>query len=86
MKTYLLLRDNHETGPHTLEELKALSLGNLDLIWVEGVSQHWDFATEFTELKPFVTSSTQPPKKQVTLRQSSGTLPLQSRVFVTLPK
>jgi hypothetical protein len=57
MNTYLLLRDNHETGPHSLEELKALSLRNLDLIWVEGVSEHWDYATEFAELKPFIAPS-----------------------------
>ncbi|MDB5252623.1 MAG: hypothetical protein JWP27_1792 [Flaviaesturariibacter sp.] len=84
MNTYLLLRENHESGPYTLDELKALSLGNLDLIWIEGVSAHWDYATEFEELRPFVNKAPHKGIKRTTHRQPSNPAP--SQVFVTLPQ
>src|SRR5579859_6709713 len=33
---YLLLRDNKQTGPYSLDELKAKGLKAYDLVWVEG--------------------------------------------------
>ena len=92
MNTYLLLRDNHETGPHTLEELKALSLRNLDLIWVEGKSEHWDYATEFGELKPFIVASPKNPRRSVALMPTPSVeckrnqLPLQRVALVKTPE
>jgi hypothetical protein len=84
MNTYLLLRDNHESGPYTLDELKARSLGNLDLVWVEGKSAHWDFATEFEELRPFVKSAPHPRIRKTSQRPPAQ--PVAARVFVTLPE
>ncbi len=40
-KVYLLLRQNTESGPYTLSELKRLRLQPTDLIWIEGVSNAW---------------------------------------------
>src|ERR1051325_6209743 len=54
MKSYILLRDNRESGPHTLRELKAKHLHPMDLIWVEGESTSWKYPTEIRELKSSV--------------------------------
>src|SRR5215213_10011364 len=51
MKKYLLLRNNQQSGPHSFEELTALGLGSLDLIWIEGRSASWAYPTEIEELK-----------------------------------
>ncbi len=40
-KIYLLLRNNKQTGPHNVEELKQIVLKTTDLIWVEGKSAGW---------------------------------------------
>ncbi len=51
MATYLLLRNNRETGPLSKEQLLALGLKPYDLIWVEGRSAAWRYANEIVELK-----------------------------------
>lgn len=51
---YLLLRNNKQTGPHTLEELVQLSLQSSDLIWIEGKSTGWRTPQEIVELTPYV--------------------------------
>ena len=52
-KVYLLLRDNKQTGPHSLEELLQLGLKPYDLIWVEGRSCGWSYPSEINALKPY---------------------------------
>lgn len=54
-KVYLLLRNNQQTGPHTLEELLKLDLKPFDLVWVEGKSYGWSYPSEIETLQPFVT-------------------------------
>ena len=51
MATYLLLRNNRESGPLTKEQLIALGLKPYDLIWVDGRSAAWRYANEIPELK-----------------------------------
>ncbi len=51
MKRYILLRDNRESGPYLLWELKSLGLTSTDLIWVEGESTSWGYASDMNELK-----------------------------------
>jgi hypothetical protein len=51
MKCFLLLRDNQESGPYTLEELQLLGLKPGDLVWEEGRSIAWDYAVNLEELK-----------------------------------
>ena len=51
MNTYLLLRNNQESGPHTLNELLQLGLKPYDLVWVEGKSAAWRYPSELPELK-----------------------------------
>ncbi len=48
-RVYLLLRQNTESGPFTLPELKQLQLQPTDLVWVEGTSTAWSSATCITE-------------------------------------
>jgi hypothetical protein len=51
MKKYLLLRNNHESGPYSIETIASIDLGPLDLIWVEGESTAWKYPEEIEELK-----------------------------------
>ncbi len=56
-KVYLLLRDNHQSGPFTIDELIQQQLKATDLIWVEGRSTAWNYPYEMEEFKSIV----QPP-------------------------
>lgn len=49
MSTYLLLRDNKQTGPYTLEEIQLKGFKPYDLIWVEGKSAGWRYPGELPE-------------------------------------
>jgi hypothetical protein len=53
MSSYLLLRNNKESGPYTIEEVKELSLKAYDLLWVVGKSAAWRYPGEIPELKSF---------------------------------
>ena len=53
-KVYLLLRNNKQTGPHSLEDLLQLNLKPFDLVWVEGRSAGWSYPSEIDALKPYV--------------------------------
>ena len=53
MSSYLLLRNNKESGPFTIEEIKGMSLKPYDLFWVVGKSAAWRYPGEINELKSF---------------------------------
>jgi hypothetical protein len=53
MSTYLLLRNNKESGPFSFEEVKDMSLRTFDLLWVVGKSAAWRYPGEIPELKSF---------------------------------
>jgi hypothetical protein len=53
MSSYLLLRNNQESGPFSLEEIKNMTLKAYDLIWVVGKSAAWRYPGELPELKTF---------------------------------
>ena len=53
MNKYLLLRDNKQSGPYSVEELAAHGLKAYDLVWLEGKSAAWRYPSEIQELKPF---------------------------------
>jgi hypothetical protein len=53
MSFYLLLRNNKESGPYSLEEIKDMSLMAYDLLWVVGKSAAWRYPGEIAELKSF---------------------------------
>ena len=54
MKSYMLLRDNQESGPYTHEEIIAKELRPYDLVWKDSVSAQWLYPTEIEELKAYV--------------------------------
>lgn len=53
MASYLLLRDNKESGPYTTDDLLNFGLKPYDLVWVQGKSAAWRYPSEVEELKPF---------------------------------
>lgn len=50
MMVYYLLRNNKESGPFTLKELKELPVLTTDLIWINGESTSWKTPDEIPEL------------------------------------
>jgi len=74
MKCYLLLRNNEESGPYSLEELKAMHLMPDDLLWEEGGSTAWKYPTEIDELQSYISI----PEKQDTAIKTKS-------VFVSMP-
>ena len=50
MKIYYLLRNNKESGPFTLAELKEAPVFTTDLIWINGESTSWQEPGEIAEL------------------------------------
>ena len=95
-RVYLLLRNNQETGPWSLEELVSLELKPHDLVWVEGRSAAWCYPTEIESLKHIfpaqrTDSSEAPPgPRSETVETTRPLTPPQSleskKVFVSLPK
>jgi hypothetical protein len=53
MKMYLLLRNNKQSGPHSLDDLRSMGLKAYDLVWLEGKSAAWRYPSEIEELSPF---------------------------------
>lgn len=53
MISYLLLRNNKEKGPFSLEELIQHGLKPYDLVWVNGKSAAWRYPGEIAELKEY---------------------------------
>ncbi len=61
MGTYLLLRDNKESGPYTLEQLLSNGLKAYDLVWVNGRSAAWRYPSEIEELQPYAPAVEEQP-------------------------
>ena len=77
-KIYLILRNNKQNGPYSLEELVQLNLKPHDLIWVEGRSAGWRYPTEIEALKPYVAGAAPEPAAPKSLdpaAQKNTTLP-----------
>lgn len=49
----MLLRDNKQSGPYTLQEIIEKGIKAYDLVWAEGKSAAWRYPSEIEELKPF---------------------------------
>ena len=78
-KVYLLLRNNQQTGPHTLEELLQKELKPQDLIWVEGRSAGWSYPSEIDIIKPYLHWNTMPAKPEPTTEPSPFTTKVKLR-------
>jgi hypothetical protein len=53
MTSYLLLRNNKESGPYSLNDLVSLGLKPYDLVWANGKSAAWRYPSELPELREF---------------------------------
>jgi len=82
-KVYLLLRNNRQSGPYTLEELLRLSLQPKDLVWAEGRSAGWCYPHEMETLRPFLSGQHIPaaPAAEAPKKETAG-----KHVFVSLPQ
>src|ERR1700722_2828405 len=58
---YLLLSDNKQSGPYSLDDLKTKSLKAYDLVWVEGRSAAWRYPSEIAELSAFAPAVEEQP-------------------------
>jgi hypothetical protein len=88
-KVYLLLRNNQQTGPYSLEELTNLPLKPFDLIWVEGKSFGWSYPGEIESLKPYVAEATGAPPAEPSPQAAIPTpepKPASRKIFVSLPQ
>ncbi len=89
-KTYLLLRNNTENGPFTLEELVQHELKASDLVWVNEESTNWCHPQDIKELQPHLSFFYNPPQPAI-----SVTIPAEEKakiettdsrnVYVSLP-
>lgn len=61
MNKYLLLRDNKQTGPYSVEELITKRLKPYDLVWLDGKSAAWRYPSEIAELKAFAPAVEEQP-------------------------
>ncbi|HTI93421.1 MAG TPA: hypothetical protein VL727_22640 [Puia sp.] len=61
MMMYLLLRNNKQSGPYSLDDLKTMGLKAYDLVWVEGKSAAWRYPCEIDELSAFAPAVEEQP-------------------------
>ncbi|HMH23085.1 MAG TPA: hypothetical protein VK563_14975 [Puia sp.] len=81
MTKYLLLRDNKQTGPYDLDELKAKGLKAYDLVWIDGKSAAWRYPSEVDDLKSFAPAVEEQPFDRFYKKPSPNSQPsvLQAR-------
>ena len=88
MSTYLLLRNNKESGPHSLPELIAGGLKPYDLVWVQGKSAAWRYPGEIEELKPYAPAVEEQPYdrffKKPSQADNTNTTPILSKKATTI--
>ncbi|HMU47392.1 MAG TPA: GYF domain-containing protein [Chitinophagaceae bacterium] len=95
--SYILLRNNEESGPFEFEDLQRMGLQPGDLIWVEGQSVSWLKPSEIQELrklplKDTINSNDKEPEYHGELVSSSvaasslnGKHSKEKSVFISLP-
>ena len=78
-KIYVLLRNDQQTGPYSLQEIIQFDLKPHDLIWMEGKSAGWYYPQEIGALHPYLRFL---PQKQ---KPAVQTTPAAKPVFVAPP-
>lgn len=78
MKKYFLLRNNRQTGPHSIEQLGSTGLLPLDLIWIEDESTSWKYPVEIEELKDLI-------KHDVAIQKANCFENKNKKIFISLP-
>lgn len=61
MNSYLLLRDNKQSGPYSVAQLVAMGIKAYDLVWLEGKSAAWRYPSEVEELKAYAPAVEEQP-------------------------
>ena len=61
MNTYLLLRNNKQSGPFSLQQLVSFGLKPYDLVWLEGKSAAWRYPSEVEGLKDYAPATEEQP-------------------------
>lgn len=89
-KIYLLLRNNQQSGPYSLDELIRLGIKPDDLLWIEGKSVGWFYPSEIEELKQYSNSNHSAASKNTaaptTSRQTNTTSgDGGKKIFVSMP-
>lgn len=80
MSSYLLLRNNKESGPFTIEEIKGMPLKAYDLVWVVGKSAAWRYPGEIQELIAFAPPLPEQPPSPFFKKTSSDSSIIESNV------
>lgn len=78
-KIYVLLRNDRQTGPYSLEEIIQFDLKPYDLIWIEGKSAGWYYPQEIAALHPYLNFL--PQKQKPAAPQTTAA----RNVFVNMP-
>lgn len=80
--TYLILRNNKEQGPYSIEQLLQLPVQPTDLIWVEGQSASWCYPADIPSLKSYFA-----PQQPVVATKTAADKPAvtSSHIYVRLP-
>jgi hypothetical protein len=76
---YSLLRNNKQSGPYSLDQLKTMGLKAYDLVWVDGRSAAWRYPCEIEELSAFAPAVEEQPfdrffKKPAAFQTASGSV------------
>lgn len=87
MNSYLLLRDNKQTGPYSAEEIIAKGFKPYDLVWLEGKSAGWRYPGELPELAPHAPLTEEQPFDRFYKRPTNTTTNQEKKtVPVPIPK
>ena len=91
MATYLLLRDNKESGPFTMDDLLNFGLKPYDLVWIQGKSAAWRYPSEVEELKPYAPIVEEQPfdrfyKKNTEDKKEEPTVANEQMRYAPVPK
>jgi hypothetical protein len=81
---YLLLRNNKQSGPYSLDDLKSMGLKAYDLVWLEGKSAAWRYPSELEELKAFAPAVEEQPFDRFYRRPAPATATAANAAGATL--
>src|SRR6185437_1647443 len=83
MSTYLLLRNNKESGPFTMDEIRRMSLKAYDLVWVEGKSAAWRYPGEIPEFTSFAPQVPEQPFDRFNKKTAATTSSAENKTKTT---
>lgn len=85
MNSYLLLRDNKQTGPYSAEEIIAKGFKPYDLVWLEGKSAGWRYPGELPELAPHAPLTEEQPFDRFYKKPAAKTVEQEKKSPVAKP-